>query len=184
MAENPFDILGSMEAEMPPTEQPTMPPTEMEQKNNFRQFNAPIPGQSLTGTPGNSTYEQPPEYTKLTDFMDYMFESMNRKNVRRDLLRMLDAGVPVQVLLEPIIMQAVSEGKINLDLAIMALQPLATVIYGMGQEAGINVVTDDGKPDIGLDNRLIKKAFERKRVDTTPPKLPETKNNLVARRKM
>jgi len=26
--------------------------------------------------------------------------------------------------------------------------------------------------------------FKKKRKDTTPPKLPETKNNLVARREM
>jgi hypothetical protein len=88
------------------------------------------------------------------------------------------------VLLEPIMMQAVSEGKINLDLAMLAIQPLATMIYGMGVEAGIDVVADDGKVDIGLDPKVLEKVFKKKRVDITPPKLPETKSNLVARRKM
>ena len=184
MAENPFDILGSMEAEMPSMEEPTMSPTEMEQKSNFKLFSAPIPGQSLTSEMGSAKYQQPPQYTKLTDFMDFMFDALGRKNIRRDLLRMLDSGVPLQVLLEPILMQAVSEGKINLDLAMLAIQPLATMVYGMGVEAGIDVVADDGKVDIGLDPKVLEKAFKKKRVDTTPPKLPETKSNLVARRKM
>ena len=184
MAENPFDILGSMEEDMPPMEQPAMAPTEMEQKANFDRFDAPIPGQSLTDEPGNAPYEQPPEYTNLDKFMEYMFTTLNGKAVRRDVLRLLNAGVPVQVLLEPIIMQAINEGKINTDLGMMVVQPLATMIYGMGLTAGINVVTDHGKKDIGLDPRPFEKAFKKKRVDTTPPKLPETKSNLVARRKM
>jgi len=184
MAENPFDILGSMEEDMPPMEQPAMAPTEMEQKANFDRFDAPIPGQSLTDEPGNAPYEQPPQYTNLDKFMEYMFTTMNGKAVRRDVLRLLNAGVPVQVLIEPIIMQAISEGKINTDLGMLAVQPLATIIYGMGITAGINVVTDDGKKDIGLDPRPFEKAFKKKRVDTTPPKLPEIKSSLVARRKI
>ena len=184
MAENPFDILGSMEEDMPPMEQPAMAPTEIEQKANFDRFDAPIPGQSLTDEPGNAPYEQPPQYTNLDKFMEYMFTTLNGKAVRRDVLRMLNAGVPVQVLLEPIILQAVSEGKINIDLGMLAIQPLATIIYGMGITAGINVVTDDGKKDIGLDPRPFEKAFKKKRVDTTPPKLPEIKSSLVARRKI
>ena len=184
MAENPFDILGDMEAAMPPIQEPAMPPTEMEQKANFDRFDGPIPGQSLTDEPGNAPYEQPPEYTNLDKFMEYMFTTLNSKAVRRDVLRLLNAGVPVQVLIEPIIMQAVSEGKISTDLAALSIQPLATMIYGMGLVAGINVVTDDGKKDLGLDPRTFEKAFKKKRVDTTPPKLPETKSSLVARRKM
>ena len=81
-------------------------------------------------------------------------------------------------------MQAINEGKINTDLGMLVVQPLAAMIYGMGLVAGINVVTDHGKKDIGLDPRPFEKAFKKKRVDTTPPKLPETKSNLVARRKM
>ena len=184
MAENPFDILGSMEAETPFMEESTAPLTQMEQNNNFRQFSAPIPGQSLTSEMGSAKYEQPPQYNKLTDFMDYMFDALGRNSVRRDLLRMLDAGVPLQVLLEPIIMQAISEGKISIDLGMLAIQPLATMVYGMGLEAGIDVVADTGKVDIGVDSKSLEKIFKKKREDTTPPKLPETKNNLVARREM
>ena len=184
MAENPFDILGSMEEDMPPMEQPAMAPTEMEQKANFDRFDAPMPGQSLTDKPGNALYEQPPQYTSLDKFMEYMFTSMNSSSTRRDILRLLDAGVPVQLLLEPLILHAINEGKINIDLGMLAVQPLATIIYGMGLAAGINVVTDDGQEEVGLDPRPFEKAFKKKRVDTTPPKLPETKSNLVARRKM
>ena len=184
MAENPFDILGDMEAVMPPMQEPAMAPTEMEQKASFDRFDGPIPGQSLTDEPGNAQNEQPPQYTNLDKFMEYMFTTINGSSVRRDILRLLNAGVPVQVLIEPIILNAVSEGKINIDLGMLAIQPLATMIYGMGLVAGINVVTDDGKKDIGLDPRPFEKAFKKKRIDTTPPKLPETKSNLVARRKM
>ena len=33
-------------------------------------FDAPIPGQSLTDTPGNYPWEHPPQYTDVDDILD------------------------------------------------------------------------------------------------------------------
>ncbi len=38
-------------------------------------FDAPIPGQSLTNTPGNYPCEHPPQYTNLGERTEYVWET-------------------------------------------------------------------------------------------------------------
>tara|TARA_R110000765_G_scaffold364880_1_gene455075 strand:+ start:753 stop:1334 length:582 start_codon:yes stop_codon:yes gene_type:complete len=164
-----------------PKEEPKAPPSKEEQRSSMRGFDQPIPGQSLTGELGNAKYEQPPEYTDLDEFLTYFFKSVHQEGVHRDLLRLLDAGAPVNMLTGPVLMQAVSEGKVNMDLAMLAAEPVVTLLANMGREAGINVVVD--KPEsVGLDPRPIKKAFENKRKEVEPPKVIDAPPSLVFRR--
>jgi hypothetical protein len=150
-------------------------PSASDQMEKFRQFDSPIPGQSLTQELGNAPYEQPPQYTELTEFMDYMFDNMSRTPVRRDLLRLLDAGVPVKVILPPMLLHAVSEGKLNMDLAMLALEPLVYMVAGFGYHAGINVVLDQTREDNGLDPRPFERIVNRKRKQSEAPKVIEPK---------
>jgi hypothetical protein len=175
------DFLGDIGAEK---EDVPQAPTKDGQKQAFQQFDLPIPGQSLTQEPGNSKYEQPPQYVHLEDFTDSMFNSMTKPTTRKNMLRLLDSGVPVSLILKPLILQAVNEGKINMDLAVMALRPLATIIAGFGYHAGINVVMTDKKEDIGIDPRPLEKAFKNKRKEDKELELPDDKSseNLVSRR--
>jgi hypothetical protein len=157
-----------------------MKPSASDLKENLRQFDTPIPGQSLTQELGNAAFEQPPQYTELTEFMDYMFDNLSRTSIRRDLLRMLDAGVPVTVLLQPIILQAVNEGKINIDLAMLASEPLVYMLAGFGYHAGINVVLDHPQKDNGLDPRPFEKAFKQSREQSKAPKVIDMERTLVS----
>ena len=45
-----------------------------QQKKNAKQFDLPIPGQSLTTSPGQFAYEQAPQFTDTKDINDYFFE--------------------------------------------------------------------------------------------------------------
>jgi hypothetical protein len=92
---------------------------------------------------------------------------------------MLNAGVPVRVLLEPIILQAVNEGKVNIDLALLSLRPLVYMIAGFGYHAGINVVLDYPRKDNGLDPRPLEKAFKQIREQSEAPKVIDMERTLV-----
>lgn len=139
-----------------------MPIKDMQQKRNADTFNQPIPGQSFTTEPGTFAYEQPPQFTKLSDITNYMFDRITSPSVQRDILRLLDAGVPVATLLEPILLHGVNKGKFNLDAALLAAEPVATMITGLGLRAGINVVAAIKKKDDGVDPRPFAKAFKQK----------------------
>ena len=150
-----------------------------DQDGNFRQFDSPIPGQSLTQELGNAPYEQPPQYTELTEFMDYMFDNLSRTSVRRDLLRLLNAGVPVTSLLGPVLLHAVSEGKLNMDLAMLSLEPLVYMLAGFGHHAGINVVLDNPREDNGLDPRPFEEVFKQSREQSEAPKVIDMERTLI-----
>jgi hypothetical protein len=92
---------------------------------------------------------------------------------------MLNAGVPVRVLLEPIILQSVNEGKVNIDLALLSLQPLMYMIAAFGYHAGINVVVDYPQKDNGLDPRIFEKAFKQSREQSEAPKVIDMERTLV-----
>ena len=154
-------------------------PSSSDQKDNFRQFDSPIPGQSLTQELGGAAYEQPPQYTELTEFMDYMFDNLSRTSVRRDLLRLSNAGVPITTLLGPILLHAVSEGKLNMDLAMLSLEPLVYMLAGFGHHAGINVVLDQPREDNGLDPRTFEEVFKQVRKQSEAPKVIDMERTLV-----
>jgi len=158
---------------------PIKPSSSSDQRKNFRQFDSPIPGQSLTQELGGAAYEQPPQYTELTEFMDYMFDNLSRTSVRRDLLRLLNAGVPVTTLLTPVLLHAVSEGKLNMDLAMLSLEPLITMMAGFGHHAGINVVLDYPRKDNGVDPRPFEEVFKQSREQSEAPKVIDMERTLV-----
>ena len=55
------------------------------QEPQYDKFSAPIPGQSLTDTPGKWAWEQPPQFTSFEEAADAtmqrMFTNKNTKNV-------------------------------------------------------------------------------------------------------
>ena len=164
------------------TKSPPKISTDTEKKSMLDRFDRPIPGQSMTSELGNAKYEQPPQYTELSEFMDFLFKRMNSPKIYRDIMRLLDAGVPVRSLTGPVLMQAQSEGKINMDLAMLAAEPLATMLGGMGEVAGIDVVRDGRPEEPGLDTRSLKEAFKSNRKQAESPEIPDLENSLVTRR--
>ncbi len=50
------------------TKSPPKISTDTEKKSMLDRFDRPIPGQSMTSELGNAKYEQPPQYTELSEF--------------------------------------------------------------------------------------------------------------------
>ena len=42
-------------------------------------FDAPIPGQSLTDTPGNAKWEHPPQFVKVDEAAEYIWDRLHEK---------------------------------------------------------------------------------------------------------
>ena len=69
----------------------------------------PIPGQSLTDTPGNYPWEKPPQLHELEDVAKYYLEKLGDPEVLDDLSVLFDSGVP----LSPFVKTVVSAGFMN-----------------------------------------------------------------------
>lgn len=172
---NPIEALMAAPQPTQLAEEPGL--TEDAQRQNMIQMDAPIPGQSLTREPGSVPWEQPPEYTTEAEAMDFLFEKVTRPDIQKNLLRALDAGVPISVLMEPILMHGVQEGKWSMDLAMMLMEPLGVVLYGMASRSGITAeIEAPKKKEEGLNPEPLAKIFKKKIKDQEPKEsveLPE-----------
>lgn len=127
-------------------------------------FDLPIPGQSLTKPKGKAAYENPPEFTNVDDAMDFLADKTSRPDVQVNLLRFMDKGVPLTVLMEPILLHGVQEGKWNMDMALALSEPLSMWMYMLGKRAGINVkVTSPRKKKSGVDPKMLDKWLNGKK---------------------
>jgi len=97
----------------------------MKNKNNLTEveyspFDTPIPGQSLTDEPGNYPWEHPPQYTDVDEILDKMYDTLTKPTIARQLISMLDAGVPVEAIVRVITFGGFMEGKYNPDVNLVS----------------------------------------------------------------
>ena len=78
-------------------------------------FDAPIPGQSLTDEPGNYPWEHAPQFTDVDEVIGNLYDSLTKPNIARQLIAMLDAGVPVEAIVRVITFGGFMEGKYEMQ---------------------------------------------------------------------
>ena len=122
--------------------------------DNFNPLAAPIPGQSLTDQPGNSPWEHPPQFTKIPEAMDFLFNELTRPDKLEQILVMLHNKVPVEVLARLMLFTGFIAGKWTPDMVQLLAKPTMQLIASLGDGAGINVV-------LGTKNRYENKDFEQ-----------------------
>ena len=109
------------------------------------QFNRPIPGQSLTATPGNAPYEKPPEITDVGEAIDMHLDRLKDQETMEEVLFFLEMGVDLQTLVEGILRSAVMIGKHSIDISILSGPVLHEFIRGAAVASGIDF--DEGIED-------------------------------------
>ena len=100
-------------------------------------FDAPIPGQSLTDTPGNYPWEHPPLYTDTGEAADYVWERLHKPEFAEQIIAMLDAGVPVEALGRVILFAGFTEGKFTPDVAFIITESVMKMIASIGMKGGV-----------------------------------------------
>tara|TARA_A100001015_G_scaffold198322_1_gene221265 strand:- start:885 stop:1397 length:513 start_codon:yes stop_codon:yes gene_type:complete len=100
-------------------------------------FDAPVPGQSLTDTPGNYPWEHPPLYSDTGEAADYVWERLHKPEFAEQIIAMLDAGVPVEAIGRVIVFGGFLEGKFTPDVAFIITEPVLKMIIAMGIKADV-----------------------------------------------
>ena len=83
------------------------------------QFNAPIPGQSLTTKPGNLPWERPPEYNTVEETLAFYLRHLSKSDVIDDTMVLLEVGFPVKPLVKSLRISNTMKGKHNLDVGLL-----------------------------------------------------------------
>ena len=153
-------------------------------QNTSNPFDAPIPGQSLTDTPGNYPWEHSPQFTDLNKAAEYMWDNLHEENKLEQTLLILKSGASVEGLTRGILFTGFVDGKWNVDLALLLAEIIFNQILAIGVKAkikNIKVLSSDTSNSefrndygklIASKNKKTKEAVKEIKEDIK--QLPET----------
>lgn len=137
-------------------------------------FNAPIPGQSLTGEPKKYPWERPPELVKAEDVANHYLDKLTEEETMRSILDTLSFGdVTLKQLVEGITRIGVSEGLHTIDAGLLVSplihKTIKVVADGVGLEYDEGLVDTKAKEESAKNRKRlqIKKALSK--VDMNTP---------------
>ena len=99
---------------------------------------APVPGQSLTDTPGNYPWEHPPQFTDPEEATEFIWQTLHTEEFMEQVIGMLDAGVPIEAITRVIVFGGFVEGKFTPDVGFLITEPVMKMLMAIGVRAGLN----------------------------------------------
>jgi hypothetical protein len=100
-------------------------------------FDAPIPGQSLTRSPGSRPYEQPPRFSDPEEATVAMLDGMMNKKSGAAIAVALEKGIPATVLATGILKGGVVNGTWSTDTAMLISKRTLGAVVALGHRAGV-----------------------------------------------
>ena len=165
-------------------------------------FEAPIPGQSLTGEPKPYPWETAPEIDKVGDVINFYIDKLSSQEVMDDLFIALDEGFPLNILVKSILTTGVMEGMHTIDVSMIVAPVLHEYILGAARMQGVKVKerpeTKDEQlsekekkalastverslemsPDKDMGRELLEEALEFVQSDTSETEQPNLEENV------
>src|SRR3990167_4869869 len=106
----PLD-LDDMNENLKPDRMPMEPQINRTNARVANPFDVPVPGQSLTKTPGNQMWEKPPQFTNDEDATEFVYDQLMKPRAIEQMLALMDADVPIEHMARTILFAGFSEGK-------------------------------------------------------------------------
>ena len=88
-----------------------------QQPLEYDPFSAPIPGQSLTETPGLRPYEKPAMSSDPQQVIDALIDSIEEPETEQRIVDMLEVGVSAETITEALLNKCFTEGLCTPDVA-------------------------------------------------------------------
>ena len=114
----------------------------------YNDFDAPVPGESLTNTPGNAAWEHPPTYAKAEDAIEFINDRMLNEVHGKRAMMLMSIGIPIEALVKIITFSGFLNGKWSVDVG-KILEPLVGMLLAkMAKDAQIdNIRISIGDPN-------------------------------------
>lgn len=100
----------------------------------------PIPGSSLTGTPGNTPWENPPQFAAVEDVIDFYTERLTDEDVAESIVKALESGLTVDSIAEQVITSAGMNGVHTYDAGILVHPVVRELIMYVGDLYAVDYV--------------------------------------------
>lgn len=101
-------------------------------------FGAPIPGQSLFSTPGDSPWERPSELNTVDEALSFYFTSMRDPEIIDDIMTVVDMGIPLAPIVKTMYMSSVMKGIHNLDVGLIVAPVLSEFLAAVAKSYDID----------------------------------------------
>ena len=115
------------------------------------QFEAPIPGQSLTEAPGNRPYERPPEIVDPEEAIQMHLTRLTDPERLEGVIDAIELGMDIRSLTTGILRSAVAEGIHTVDISLLVAPVLHEFIKATAEDAGLEY--DEGFVDEEAEER-------------------------------
>jgi hypothetical protein len=103
----------------------------------MKQFDAPIPGQSLTNEPKNHPWERPPETSNPDEAIVHHLTRLGQPKVLNSILDAVGQGIPVSMLTDLMLTGAVAQGIHSIDISMMVAPVVQDYIVNLLEEEGV-----------------------------------------------
>tara|TARA_S200002703_G_C3744440_1_gene229014 strand:+ start:472 stop:957 length:486 start_codon:yes stop_codon:yes gene_type:complete len=100
-------------------------------------FDAPVAGQSLTDTPKNYSWENPPRFSDVNDSTMFVWKKLNEVDTLKRVLVLLEAGVSVESVTKVIVFSGFVEGAYSVDASLLISPIVNKMIFAIGKAAGV-----------------------------------------------
>tara|TARA_A100001515_G_scaffold123137_1_gene106871 strand:- start:209 stop:748 length:540 start_codon:yes stop_codon:yes gene_type:complete len=148
-------------------------------------FDTNIPGQSWTKQPGLYPWDKPPMFNTADEVMDHFASKFNNEDSAQHLIGLLSSGIPVDTIVDSMLLAGFSEGMFTPDVAILTAEDLGMLIMYLGDSAGIKYKVSEEEDEIDVEDvfhQLARGKKEKKEFEDAvkPPsqKTPEVKEEV------
>ena len=100
-------------------------------------LNGPIPGQSLTDTPGNYPWERPPETADPTEALSMHLKKMAGPKYMESALFLMELGIPAEVVTNTTLTMAIGNGIHSVDVGLIIAPAIHKEVVSIAEMAGI-----------------------------------------------
>ena len=102
-----------------------------------------IPGMSLTTTPGNRPWEQPPQFATLDQVVAYYTEKLTTEQSVDVVLQAMEANVSLMSLARTLIKTGIMKGVHSVDVGFVALPILIELMKTIGDMNNMGYTVED-----------------------------------------
>lgn len=118
-------------------------------------FDGPIPGENYTSDTKNYPWHRPPEEADFVKIVDKAITKMNQPEKVAQILTALESGETIMDYVTGTARITVGDGRIPIDMAVLAAGPIAKFIETVAKNAGIDYERGwEQEPRLMTANRL------------------------------
>lgn len=109
----------------------------MQSKSKREKFDGPIPGENFTSDTKNYPWHRPPTHSSLDDVVGAMVKNLNKPEKTAFVIALMETGESILDIVTGLTRIAVANGRMTIDMGILAAGPMARMIEVIAEKAEI-----------------------------------------------